>query len=464
MVIRLIGILTSDGVPVAYESFMEESDVSVLISSLLSAVHAIAEALGEEEVSSIDFRRNKLIMTKIKKNYVVFAIAHVAEEYIDALLRVIAHSIDNDDSIFPPSGFVDSYLENKMIEILQQYVSDGSKVNYREIIDRVWRPISGRFPESAKNRISEIFKSFDSLYQTAEEEWTKYFERSSRTLEEALKHAFNGDYLHACSIALKMEDRDAKLFGVKMGIPANTIYGSIAPPMNLLEKIVVEPLEDIFSKLIRMEIGLILGEVAPDEYLEVFREAVKSFSFNDDKALLKAFLFLGNTLMYELEFGAKLREFFSEYSDVISSLISNIFERTRIINWAYSHTKLGEIEDYLRKYESELESSLSELRRVTEPRFLERLIGLVPKGKYDYELAIISEDILETLLRVIDKHNLEEYGDVAKEILDISVNALRKYGLEEKAGQLIDRFGEASEEVLRYTKYSSQTGRGLGLL
>ncbi len=461
---RLIEILTGDSVSVAYESFIKESDVSVLISSLLSAVHAIAEALGEEEVNNSDFRRNKLVMTKTKKNYIVFAISYTAEEYIDAFLKVIAREIDDDRSIPSPSGFVDSYLESKMRKILRQYVSDESKVDYGEIIEGVGKSLSERFPDSAKNRIFEIARSFDSSSKVAEEGWAKYFERSSGTPEEAPKHAFNSYYLHVCAIALKLEDRDAELFGVSMGILASTIYGLIAPPMSLLEKIVVGLPEGIFSKLIRTEIGPMLEEVAPNEYLEVFREAIKYFSFDDDKALLRAFLFLGNTLMREPEFSMKLGEFFSKYSDIISNLIENIFERTKIIDWVYLYTKLGGIEDYLRKYESELESSLSELRRVTKPRFLKRLIGLVPKGKYDYELAIMSEDILEILLRVFDKHNLEGYREVAKEILDISVNALRKYRLEGKAGQLIDRFGEASEEVLWYTKYSSQICRGLGLL
>ena len=72
--------------------------------------------------------------------------------------------------------------------------------------------------------------------------------------------------------------------------------------------------------------------------------------------------------------------------------------------------------------------------------FAQNKIVMIDPSKFDYEVAIVSENLIDFLLRAGRILNDESYIKYAKMIFEKAVAAWRKYGFEKRAQELIERY------------------------
>ncbi len=430
--IKLLGVLTPGGVPIACKSFDKEVE-EVILSALIGAVMALSRTLGTGDARKVDFNSDKLVITKSKKGLIVIALASKGEDYVEALLKLLAEELDNAFTGIIPEFSTPEHA-NIASRIFDKFVSNTIEFSFRDLISEIWYPILSILMSDAKFR--KLISNVQELERREEEkyiqEWKKFSSKIQGTKKDAIIHALAGNFSHACAIALKEKDLTAKLFGVRMGIFAHLTAFVPSPELDELEKeIQALPRDNIFVKLIESDLKLLKRQISLMEYIEVFKETIKKFEFkDDDEHIMLAFLLIKGA-QYFPQIAKKLERFFSNKSEVIYTFIHSSLKARELIEKIYGITKFDEIRPQLLLCEKRLKIALGELDKIIPSPFKR----LFRKAPYESEVNKTLFKVLSTLetcvavlvtLLQTPVLTLKEKKEVANKVLSIYYNYFRK--------------------------------------
>ncbi len=396
--IRLIGILTTGGVPIKVKSTMD-ADGEMILGPLIEAAKALSNVIGSGEVRKLGFRENTLIVTECKKGYTIVALVSKAEDYMDSLLRVIADAID-DSSLAPADGYVGDTHRRIIDQIVHTYTREHIETGFPEILSIAWSPILRELKQSEK--FSVILEDVEALLGKKESitKWNELKAEISGTLNDALLFALQGEFDRACAIAMNEEGPLAGVFCIKMGALTHTMTKAISPPLAELKQIAATlPANYPFTDLARALVDYTAGELIPADYSRVFREAVNRFVFkDDDEHLILGFMFLDPRVVDYQKFSPKLLNLYREKSEVFCSYIEAIDERTKLFEKLYSITNYDAFRDELGTYKSRITSILGNINWVLDPDLLWELkkegkgieIGVTASLKLQNYIAILT--------------------------------------------------------------------------
>ena len=432
--IRLIGVLTTGGVPIKIKSSMD-ADGEMILGPLIEAAKALSNVIGSGEVRKLGFRENTLIVTECNKGYTVVALVNRAEDYMDSLLRVIADAIDDSD-LASADGLVGDIHTRAIDQILHTYTRDHIETGFAETIYDIWNPTLKVLMQDKK--LSKALQDVESLLSRTEsiEKWNNLKMKTKGSLDDALELALQGEFDKACAVAMSQEGALASVFCLKMGALTHTMTKAVSPPMAELKRIATAlPHDYPFSDLARTLVGLTAGDLIPADYSRAFREAVKHFEFkNDSEHLLLGFLFLDVRVVEYPEFATKIHDMYRERSDVFCTFIEAIDERGKLFKKLYSITSYDGFRDELGAYKSKITGILGNINWVLDPDLLWELkkegkgieIGVTASLKLQNYIAILTA-LTESPVLTIDERRkiLEEvlmlYRDYFRSLLTTEI-------------------------------------------
>lgn len=432
--IRLIGVLTTGGVPIKIKSSMD-ADGEMILGPLIEAAKALSNVIGSGEVRKLGFRENTLIVTECNKGYTVVALVNRAEDYMDTLLRVIADAID-DSNLAPADGLVGDTHTREIDQILHTYTRDHIETGFAETIYGIWNPTLKVLMQD--KRLSKALQDVESLFSRAEsiEKWNNLKTKTKGTLDDALELALRGEFDRACAVAMSQEGALAGVFCLKMGALTHTMTRAVSPPMAELKRIAAAlPHDYPFTDLARTLVGFTAGDLIPADYSRAFREAVRHFEFkNDDEHLLLGFLFLDVKVADYPEFATRIHDMYRERSDVFCTFIEAIDERGKLFKKLYSITSYDGFRDELGAYKSKITGILGNINWVLDPDLLWELkkegkgidIGVTASLKLQNYIAILTA-LAESPVLTIDERRkiLEEvlmlYRDYFRSLLTTEI-------------------------------------------
>ncbi|MDH4212447.1 MAG: hypothetical protein OEV85_00860 [Candidatus Thorarchaeota archaeon] len=432
--IRLIGILTTGGVPIKVKSAMD-ADGQMIIGPLIEAAKALSNVIGSGEVRKLGFRENTLIVTECKKGYTIVALVSKAEDYMDSLLRVIADAIDDSD-LATADGSVNDSHERIIDQIIHTYTREHVETGFLEILPSVWNPILSALKQSEKLSVS--LQEVEALLSKEESVtgWNKLKAGVNGTLKDALLFALQGEFDRACAMAMNVEGALAGVFCIKMGALTHTMTKVISPPLTELKQIAAALPEDYpFTDFARSLVSFTAGELIPADYSRVFRETVNRFEFKDDEEhLLLGFMFLDARVVDYQKFAQKLLNLYREKSEVFCSYIESIDERGKLFEKLYSITNYGAFRDELGMYKSRITSILGNINWVLDSDLLWELkkegkgieIGVTASLKLQNYIAILTALAESPVLTIGERREvLEEvlmlYRDYFRDLMMVEV-------------------------------------------
>jgi hypothetical protein len=417
--IRLIGVLTTGGVPIKIKSAID-ADSEMILGPLIEAAKALSNVIGSGEVRKLGFKENTLIVTECDKGYTIVALVSKAEEYMDSLLRVIADAIDDSD-IAPADGTVEDIHRRIIDQVVHTYTREHIETGFPEIIFSVWNPILDALEQNEK--FSVTLQEVETLLSKKEsvDRWNELKVGINGTLDDALLFALQGEFDRACAIAMSEESALARVFCIKMGALTHTMTRAISPPIAELKQISASLPEDYpFADLARTLVDFTAGDLIPADYSRAFREAINRFEFKEDKEhLLLGFLFLDARVVDYPKFATKLLNLYREKSEVLCSYVEAIIERGRLFEKLYSITTYDGFRDELGMYKSRITSILGNISWVLDPDLLWELkkegkgieIGVTASLKLQNYIAIL------TALTESPVLTIRERSEVLEEVL-----------------------------------------------
>ncbi len=437
--IKLIGVISSGGIPIRFKSLIEIKREE-LIASLVEAVKALSSAIKigkTEDTKTIEFGEDKLILKESAHGYTVIALADRAEDYVKNLLRIIADDLDSSLGEFP--GIVDDALSRQIDDILSTYLSDVITITSIELllsIMDVWDPIidSVIVDDTVARKIEETKHRIETTINRYKKLWRDFKSKVKSNRKAAIEYALSCDFDHACACSIDLEDDVAKLFAIRMGLLSasmiNTVFPQFSELLNVINSIRTN---NIFVDFMRKAIELKLGRITLREYLSIFGDAIKSFEFRgDEESIMLAFLFIDHALSFFPEFAEKLSSYFNDKSPLVSTLINLIVQTDKILEKAYSITKYEDIKIELVNWKRRISDSMFKLERIVRPGFLRRILGLKPRGSHVNRVMLEVSLNLETyllLLAVLSQSPALtpiERIKILDEILEIYASYLRK--------------------------------------
>jgi len=414
--IRLIGILTTGGVPIKVKSTMD-ADGEMILGPLIEAAKALSNVIGSGEVRKLGFRENTLIVTECQKGYTIVALVSKAEDYMDSLLRVIADAID-DSSLAPADGSVSDTHRRIIDQIVHTYTREHIETGFPDVLSKVWNPILNALKQSEK--LSLTLQEVETLLGKKESitKWNELKAGVSGTLNDALLFALQGEFDRACAIAMNEEGPLAGVFCIKMGALTHTMTKAISPPLAELKRIAATLPEDYpFTDLARTLVGYTAGELIPADYSRVYREALSRFEFkDDDEHLLLGFMFLDPRVVDYQKFSPKLLNLYQEKSEVFCSYVEAIEERAKLFEKLYSITSYDAFRDELGMYKSRITSILGNINWVLDPDLLWELkkegkgieIGVTASLKLQNYIAILTALTESPVLTIAERREVLE--------------------------------------------------------
>jgi hypothetical protein len=395
--IRLMGVLTTGGVPIKFKSSME-AEGELILGPLIEATKALSNITGSGEVRRLAFKDNTLIVTETNKGFTVIALVSKAEDYMDSLLRIIAEKID-ESNIQMADGSVNDEQTVIIEQILSPYVKDHIETSFPEAVSNIWDPIH----EVLRNesRFSTVIQEVEDLLDRPEPEkrWNQFKGDSSGSMDDALVHAMRGEFDKACAIAMANEGALAGIFCIKMGALAHSMTKAIPPTLTELRTIASElPDDHPFTDLAKILVGSVAGEVIPADYTRVFRESMSNFEFiEDNEHLMLGFLFLDVRVADYSEFSENLKRLYKDKSEVYCAFIESIQERNNIFNKLYSITSYDGFKDELGLYKTQIASILGSITWVTN----EDLMWELQKEGKGIEIGITASLKLQNYIAVL---------------------------------------------------------------
>ncbi|MBN2229711.1 MAG: hypothetical protein JW779_08950 [Candidatus Thorarchaeota archaeon] len=395
--IRLIGVLTTGGIPIKIKSSMD-AEGELILGPLIEAAKALSAVIGSGEVRKLGFKNNTLIVTETKKGYTIVALVGKAEDYMDTLLRILADAID-DSEIPRADGLVDEIHVRVIDKIIGTYIRDNIEIGFPETISDIWTPILNALKRD--NRLSRAVNDIEGLLkrEIPTEAWNNLRNEVSGSLEDALKYALEGEYDRACAVAMDIDKPIARVFCIKMGALAHTMTKAIAPPLSTLREISKSLQDDYpFTNLARTLIEYISGERIPADYSRAFREAIKQFNFNDEKeSLILGFLFLDPRVVDYKDFAFKIVKLYRGKSEVFSTFIETINERGNLFEKLYSITSYDGFRDELGVYKTRITGILGSINWVLDS---DLLWELKKEGK-GIEIGILASLQLQNYIAIL---------------------------------------------------------------
>jgi hypothetical protein len=396
--IRLIGILTTGGVPIKVKSAMDANG-EMILGPLIEAAKALSNVIGSGEVRKLGFRENTLIVTECNKGYTIVALVSKAEDYMDSLLRVVADAIDDSD-IAPADGLVNDVHRKIIDQVIHTYTREHIETGFPDILSSVWSPILSSLKQNEK--LSVMLQEVEALLNKKESvtKWNELKAGANGTLNDALNFALQGGFDRACATAMNAEGPLAGVFCIKMGALTHTMTKTISPPLAELKQIAATLPEDYpFTDLARTLVEFTAGKLIPADYSRAFREAINRFEVkNDDEHLLLGFMFLDARIVDYQKFAPKLLNLYREKSEVFCSYIEAIEERGKVFEKLYSITNYDAFRDELGMYKSRITSILGNINWVLDPDLLWELkkegkgieIGVTASLKLQNYIAILT--------------------------------------------------------------------------
>lgn len=432
--IRLIGVLTTGGVPIKIKSSMD-ADGEMILGPLIEAAKALSNVIGSGEVRKLGFRDNTLIVTECNKGYTIVALVSKAEDYMDSLLRVVADAIDDSD-LAPADGLVDATHTRIVDQIVQTFTRENIETGFAEIVYSIWSPILKVLTQD-QSHLSAL-QDVELLLSKAEpiEKWNDLKTKVKGSLDDALELALRGEFDKACAVAMNQEGVPASVFCLKMGALTHAMTKAISPPMAELKRVAATlPHEYPFTDLAQTLVGLAAGNLIPADYSRAFREAVKRFEFKrDDEHLLLGFLFLDIRVADYPEFAAKLLDMYRGKSDVFCSFIETIEERGKLFKKLYSITNYDGFRDELGVYKSKITNILGNINWVLDPDLLWELkregkgieIGVTSSLRLQNYIAILTALTESPVLTIGERREILEevlmlYRDYFRGLLSIEI-------------------------------------------
>lgn len=414
--IRLIGVLTTGGVPIKTKSSMD-ADGEMILGPLIEAAKALSNVIGSGEVRKLGFRENTMIVTECEKGYTVVALVSKAEDYMDTLLRVIADAID-DSELKHADGSVDDIHTRIIEEILHPFTRENIETGLLEILDTVWKPILKTLEQDLE--FAQILHEVDALLSRREsvERWNELKSEAKGTLNDALTLALQGEFDRACAISMGIEGSLAGVFCIKMGALTHMMTKTISPPISELKQVAESlPQTYPFTELARTLVGFLAGELIPADYYRAFREAVGRFELkNDNEHLLLGFLFLDTRVIDYPKMASKLLQLYRQKSDVFCSFIEAIDERVKLFEKLYSITSYDGFRDEIGVYKSKIKSILGSISWVLDPDLLWELkkegkgieIGVTASLKLQNYIAVLTALAESPVLTIGERRDILE--------------------------------------------------------
>jgi hypothetical protein len=414
--IRLIGVLTTGGVPIKTKSSMD-ADGDMILGPLIEAAKALSSVIGSGEVRKLGFRENTLIVTECEKGYTVVALVSKAEDYMDTLLRVIADTID-DSELKDADGSVDDIHTKIIGEILHPFTRENIETGFPEILNTVWSPILNTLERDQE--FTHILQGVDMLLSKKEsaERWNNLKSEVKGTLNDALTYALQGEFDRACAISIGGEGPLAGVFCIKMGALTYMMTKAVSPPIAELKQ-VSESLPEAypFTELAKTLVGFLAGDLIPADYSRAFREAVGRFEFkNDSEHLLQGFLFLDARVIDYPKIAPKLLQLYRQKSEVFCSFIEAIDERMKLFEKLYSITSYDGFRDEIGVYKSKITSILGNINWVLDPDLLWELkkegkgieIGVTASLKLQNYIAVLTALAESPVLTIGERREILE--------------------------------------------------------
>ncbi len=406
--IKLLGVITSSGLPVKIESFIE-LESKELIASLIEATKAISKVLGRGSVREIDFGEDKLLITEAEKGYLIVTLVDVAEEYMNALLRFIARIIDECD-IPASQDIVDSQLVDMVSRIISRYIKSTIDIDMLGIMENVWDPmleiITGY--EDAITHIDNARSEIHKHTRRYRNAWERIISKKRYSLKDALRFALSLQFDRAASMSIRNRDIWMKILAIKTGILSLSVSYMPFPSIEELESIAKELPDDAFSRLARICVEHIARGIDLSVFLEAFKGALSKFRWEKSpEDIVKAYLLWSGYISFFPEQAEKLSGYFEAISKPISNLIKMYIEEGSIYEKVYSVTSYSEIKELVIKWRSKIKSILDETNKAL------RFIGLKKK------LGILSLDKRQRIM--INTSKIRLYLDILTLLLDSPV-------------------------------------------
>jgi hypothetical protein len=414
--IRLIGVLTTGGVPIKTKSSVD-ADGEMILGPLIEAAKALSSVIGSGEVRKLGFRENTLIVTECEKGYTVVALVGKAEDYMDSLLRVIADAID--DSELPQAdGSVDDMHTKTIDEILYPFSRESIEIGFPEVLNTVWNPIQNTLEHEQNS--AQVLHGVDSLLSKTEniEKWNDLKSKARGTIDDALAFALQGEFDRACAMSMGIDGALAGVFCIKMGALTHAMTKAVSPPIAELKRLAESLPEGYpFTDLARTIVGFIAGDLIPADYFRAFREAVKRFEFKDDNEhLILGFLFLDARIVEYPKVASKLLQFYRHKSEVYCSFIEATDERGKLFEKLYSITSYDAFRDEIGVYKSKITSILGNINWVLDPDLLFELqregkgieIGITASLKLQNYIAVLTAMAESPVLTIGERREVLE--------------------------------------------------------
>ena len=149
------------------------------------------------------------------------------------------------------------------------------------------------------------------------------------------------------------------------------------------------------------------------------------------------------TIVNSLTFLSALTEALIPQPDKIKIQKYCLDSKIEALKWLLALGKVSRlmisiITDTLKYIINDLEPN--ETRKYVDILLAFKRIGIPDDKKYDYEIAVIANDILEVLSNVITKSNVKKYREEASNILKIATEAWKRYGFNAKAKYLQEKY------------------------
>lgn len=428
--IKLLGVITRGGIPVRVKTY-EKLDMKKkkLVPNLLSAVRGISTVMGTDDIRSLDFGEDTLLITESKKEYTVVALTSVAEEYVEGLAKVIAEDIDNSPNIPTSVNVVGEKLIKRIATIFQKYIQKSIETPFSHTIKQIWQKILTNAKENSNitTRTDQLSEKIQETVQLREKEWKEFKEKTSHQGKDAIAYALEGDFDHA--FAARLDSLGEDQFMMKMGLLTFSTLGMYTPPVAKLEEVFNSiPEKDPYTTLLQLRLDIIKQETTIDEYIDYIDSIIPYFTLPDtENHLQKAFLLLDGVLARYPAFTHSIATFFKNHSEVLHEYLSILSKRQSIIDRASSASLdlLEELRDEEQEYRFKIDTLTKELDSLINQGFLKRLFNKRPRGHKANKISLtssITTEIYISLLTLLAQSlvlNPTERRENLKEVLQL---------------------------------------------
>jgi len=425
--IKLLGVISHAGLPIKIKSFIEIQSEE-LVASLMEATKALSGVLGRGSVRKIDFGEDKLLVTESDKKYTIIALVDVAEDYVEAFLRVLADDIDRSDIPESPD-IVDSTLIEAISRILDKYIKEKIEISMLDLMEQVWDPMSELISsyEGGIEYLEKARKDIKASIRKHHEAWKNFLRVTKPNCEMAVRYMLDGMFSHACRSCIDSRDPLMRALSLKAGLLVHSVIGMPAPPLERLEEVADSlPSDDPFLMLVKLSVRYITKGISVSEYFEAYKRAMDSFDFGEDqRSLINAIVLWAGYLQFFPDFAKKLMAYFEGKSKLIHDLIGQYLVEAEIFERIYTVTKYSEVSELVLLWRSKINDIFEEMDNILRFGGIKKIFKVYSKPEIRRKLLVYASIVriyLDILSLLLDSPLLgpNERKKTLEEIIDIS--------------------------------------------